>query len=186
MERIEAVVENIADGFLVFDRDWNVSYANSEVSRMLGEMVRQLIADRPAMEGAGARAQYRQLRFLVQEQEPGDPGTPALVMDRWLELRGYPSAEGWSVYLHDATERKRLEERIRTSSLLDELTGLYNRRGFLTLAEQHLKLAERTGRGVLLMFADLDRFKDVNDTHGHQEGDRALVEVSRTLRQVFR
>jgi diguanylate cyclase (GGDEF)-like protein len=185
-DRIESLVENIADGFLVFDSDWNLSYANHEAARLLGGTIHSMVTGAAGPDGVTEGAQYRQLRVTVQEHDPADPAAPSLLLDRWIELRGYPSADGWSVYLHDATERKRLEERIRTSSLLDELTGLYNRRGFLTLAEQHLKLAERTGRSVLLIFADLDDFKAVNDTHGHPEGDRALVEVARTLRQVFR
>jgi diguanylate cyclase (GGDEF)-like protein len=185
-DRVQAVLENMADGFVVFDDQWSLSYANVGAGRALGQTFRHLVA------GAGGRgiqeggAQARQFRVVVHEHDPADPSAPAVVLDRWIELRSYPTDTGHAVYLHDATERKRLEERIRTSSLLDDLTGLHNRRGFLTLAEQHLKLAERTGRNVLLIFADLDNFKSINDEYGHQEGDRAIVTTARTLRQVFR
>lgn len=184
-DRVQAVLENMADGFVVFDGGWSLGYANSGASRALGQTFRHLVAgaDGRGLEGS---AQARQFRVVVHEHDPADPSAPAVVLDRWIELRSYRTDAGHAVYLHDATERKRLEERIRTSSLLDDLTGLYNRRGFLTLAEQHLKLAERTGRNVLLIFADLDNFKSINDEHGHQEGDRALVATARTLRQVFR
>jgi two-component system cell cycle response regulator len=70
--------------------------------------------------------------------------------------------------------------------LTDELTGLYNRRGFLALAEQHLKLARRTGRALLLVYADLDSLKQINDTFGHHEGDLALQATAKILRQSFR
>jgi diguanylate cyclase (GGDEF)-like protein/PAS domain S-box-containing protein len=86
----------------------------------------------------------------------------------------------------DITERKRTEETLRSLSLLDDLTGLYNRRGFLTLAEQQLRLAQRTGRGFALVFADLDGLKRINDTYGHQEGDHALIKTADILRQSFR
>jgi diguanylate cyclase (GGDEF)-like protein len=71
-------------------------------------------------------------------------------------------------------------------SIIDDLTGLYNRRGFLTLAQQQMKLTERTKKGMLLFFVDLDKMKQINDTLGHQEGDKALVEIATTLKEVFR
>ncbi|MCX7766224.1 MAG: diguanylate cyclase, partial [Candidatus Sumerlaeia bacterium] len=88
--------------------------------------------------------------------------------------------------IEDITERKWLEEELRALSLNDALTGLYNRRGFFTLAEQQLKIAQRTRQGLLLMFADLDGLKWINDHLGHQEGDRALVTVAKILKECFR
>lgn len=85
-----------------------------------------------------------------------------------------------------AVERHRLRAELRAMSLTDPLTGLYNRRGFFTLAEQQLRMASRTGRGLLLFFADMDGLKQINDTVGHAEGDRALQEVAAVLRQTFR
>ncbi len=86
----------------------------------------------------------------------------------------------------DITERKSLEQRLRRMSVMDELTGLYNRRGFFSLAQRQLKLAERAGAEMILFFADLDRMKWINDTYGHQEGDRALVETASILKEAFR
>jgi diguanylate cyclase (GGDEF)-like protein len=88
--------------------------------------------------------------------------------------------------IRHAIARQQLHEILRGLALRDELTGLYNRRGFVTLAEQHLKLARRNGRGALLVFADVDGFKRVNDRFGHAEGDRALVAVAQVLRSAFR
>lgn len=78
--------------------------------------------------------------------------------------------------------RRKLEEALVT----DELTGIYNRRGFLTVAEQQLKMARRLKKGVLLLSADLDDLKDINDTLGHKEGDLALVETAKILKKSFR
>ncbi len=86
-------------------------------------------------------------------------------------------------YLRD---RQRVLEELRTLSLSDELTGLYNRRGFFILAEQQIKIAARTRRGMLLVSADLDGLKGINDRFGHHEGDRALVDAAQILRQSFR
>ncbi|MBI4633800.1 MAG: sensor domain-containing diguanylate cyclase [Deltaproteobacteria bacterium] len=86
----------------------------------------------------------------------------------------------------DITQRKKMEAEILALSITDQLTGLHNRRGFLSLAEQQLKLANRNKRGLLLFFADVDGLKWINDTLGHEEGDRALVEAAITLRETFR
>jgi diguanylate cyclase (GGDEF)-like protein len=85
-----------------------------------------------------------------------------------------------------AIERHRLLSALRSLSLIDDLTGLYNRRGFLDLGEHHLKLARRSGRPLTLFYLDLDQFKSINDSFGHHVGDRGLVRVADLLRQTFR
>jgi diguanylate cyclase (GGDEF)-like protein/PAS domain S-box-containing protein len=90
------------------------------------------------------------------------------------------------VVVEDITERKRMEAEILALSITDQLTGLHNRRGFLSLAAQQLKLAVRNTSGTLLFFADLDGLKRINDTLGHEEGDRALIEAATVLKENFR
>ncbi len=85
-----------------------------------------------------------------------------------------------------AIERNRMRQELRSLSLVDELTGLYNRRGFSVLAEQQLKIARRTRRGFLIFFLDLDGLKQINDTHGHAEGDRAIAKAAAIIREAFR
>jgi len=85
-----------------------------------------------------------------------------------------------------AIKRKRLEEEIRSLSLTDELTGLYNRRGFTLLAEQEVKQARREKRTMLLFFGDIDNLKAINDALGHAQGDLALKEISTILKETFR
>ena len=85
--------------------------------------------------------------------------------------------------------QKRFEERERTlerTSVEDHLTGLYNRRGFIALVEQQLKIAKRNGKKSFLIFSDLDRLKPINDAFGHQTGDRAIVDAARILKKTFR
>jgi len=86
----------------------------------------------------------------------------------------------------DISELKSMEEKLRTLSLADELTGLYNRRGFFTLVEQLLKLSKRQKMGIFMLYADVDNLKDINDTFGHQEGDLALIEIAGILKKDFR
>jgi diguanylate cyclase (GGDEF)-like protein len=88
--------------------------------------------------------------------------------------------------LRYAIERHRVSTALQGQLLLDELTGLYNRRGFTTLAAQDVRVARRGKQDLLLAFADLDDLKIINDTLGHAEGDRALRDVAGILRSTFR
>jgi diguanylate cyclase (GGDEF)-like protein/PAS domain S-box-containing protein len=106
-----------------------------------------------------------------------------VVNSRLISWEGRPATLN---FLSDITDRKRLEEKLRTMSIMDDLTGLYNRRGFLTLFQQQVKVADRTKKNMLLFFADLDKMKQINDTLGHQEGDKALIDIATILKEVFR
>lgn len=85
-----------------------------------------------------------------------------------------------------AVERHRLLAQIRALSTTDELTGLHNRRGFFTLARQQFRVSARGRREMVLLFADLDGMKQINDRLGHRAGDRALQETALLLRHTFR
>jgi len=85
-----------------------------------------------------------------------------------------------------AIERHRMQMALRSQSLIDDLTGLYNRRGFLTLAEQQIKLSRRSKRGFFLVFVDLDGLKQINDSFGHLQGDAALIKTAGILKRTFR
>ena len=85
-----------------------------------------------------------------------------------------------------AIERHRNILELKRLSFLDELTGLLNRRGFLNMAEHHLKIADRTNREMLLFFADMDGLKQINDTFGHHYGDHALRAIASILETTFR
>jgi diguanylate cyclase (GGDEF)-like protein len=84
-----------------------------------------------------------------------------------------------------AIGRQRHLEQVHSISTIDELTGLYNRRGFLTNAGQRIKTADQTGQTLLLVFADVDGLKIINDTLGHHLGDLALMETAHILREAF-
>lgn len=85
-----------------------------------------------------------------------------------------------------AIERHRTRSMLQNLSLSDELTGLLNRRGFLSLAPKHVKIAERANWELLVFFIDLDELKAINDNYGHPEGDKALRTVATVLRETFR
>jgi diguanylate cyclase (GGDEF)-like protein len=93
----------------------------------------------------------------------------------------------------DITERKKIEDALMESekklqvlSITDELTGLSNRRGFFTLAEQQLKQSIRDKKGIYLVLADVDYLKMINDNLGHHEGDVVLIKTANILKESFR
>ena len=86
----------------------------------------------------------------------------------------------------DGGERRFLEEQLAELALVDDVTGLHNRRSFILLAEQELKEAVRAGRPTIALFLDVDGLKAINDNHGHQEGNRALRLVAAALRAACR
>jgi diguanylate cyclase (GGDEF)-like protein/PAS domain S-box-containing protein len=111
---------------------------------------------------------------------------------RWLQTHKIPLRDeaghltGIIGFAIDITDRRRAEESVRALSLVDELTGLSNRRGFFALAGQQLKIAARSKTRLLLIFADVDELKIVNDTAGHAAGDQLLRDAGRLFRETFR
>lgn len=88
--------------------------------------------------------------------------------------------------IRDITRRKQLEGQLQYLAVRDELTGLYNRRGFIDIAEQQIKLSRRTKNYAAVTFIDLDGMKQINDEFGHSEGDRALGDMANILKDTFR
>ena len=92
---------------------------------------------------------------------------------------------GISTSARDISERKKAEE-LRRLALLDELTGLNNRRGFLLLADHQMSVAKRDKKPLALLFIDLNNLKTINDNFGHREGDRAIADAATILKETFR
>lgn len=101
-----------------------------------------------------------------------------------------PDAQTLRVAMHPAVwgavKQVLLDRELRYLALTDDLTCLYNRRGFFAAATQQLKLALRKGKGMLMLFCDVDNLKKINDSYGHREGDLALVRTADALEEAFR
>ena len=111
---------------------------------------------------------------------------------RWVEERAEFEFDAQGAPLHavgtvqDITERKAAQQQIERLAFYDPLTGLPNRTLFMDRLQHELAAAERRGQQLSLMFLDLDRFKEINDTLGHEVGDRVLQEVAHRYRQALR
>ena len=101
-------------------------------------------------------------------------------------MKGQVTIESLARAIQYGVERHRLLASIRGLSLVDDLTGLYNRRGFLSLGTSHLLLSQRGCRRFVMLYADLDGLKEINDTFGHREGDVAIIKAAEILRRTFR
>jgi len=198
-DRLRQVGENAREWIWEIDARGIYVYAGPVVEQILGYPPDELVGtkhfydlfdpeDRRELKRQAARifAAKQPFREFVHRSVRKDGKTVWLstsgvpVLDSEGEILGYRGVDT------DITENKRMEQKLRALSLHDDLTGLYNRRGFFTVAEQQLKMANRNRLRMLLLFADVDNMKWINDTLGHSCGDSALIDVAYALRRTFR
>ncbi|HJR63684.1 MAG TPA: PAS domain S-box protein [Gemmatimonadaceae bacterium] len=195
--RLTAILELTPDVVGIATLDGNVEYLNRAGRSLLGiadgESARLSTGDlQPqfAQGGALEHAMRRAIRDGVWRGETYIRKRDGREIPVEQIIISHRSASGEVEYvstiIRDIIERKQTEATLRGLALVDELTGLYNRRGFATLAEQEWKRARREGWPLLVLYMDLDEFKGINDTFGHAEGDLTLKAVAGILRATFR
>lgn len=197
---LQGVVKNLPNGaVLLFDHDLRYLMADGEAllasvgfsrEALIGHTLPEVASpqSRPVVEAAYRAALAGQTQAL---DIPRGDKVYALTIVPVRDERGAVTAGLALVY--DVTNHKRNEalarkevNEVRSLSVKDELTGLYNRRGFLQLASERLAFAARMGRPALLFFVDLNGMKQINDRLGHEQGDRALIETADVLRATCR
>jgi diguanylate cyclase (GGDEF)-like protein/PAS domain S-box-containing protein len=169
-----------------------VLYANANFSELIGQLHEQSI-------GVDVRQFYenqREFDYILEQLGNGNSVSNKLVkLSSGIEVKWALTSfiamefEGESAYLaliYDITDRKKLEEQVEYLSLHDILTGLPNRRMLNDRLHQAMALNVREGTYGAVMFMDLDKFKLINDQHGHAAGDLLLIEVSRRIRSCLR
>jgi len=191
----DSTVQTMTEGLVLTDAEGRFTFVNPAAARMLGYAPGEMI-DQPVISfvpkdhhDTVRRADEKRLKGISDRYE-----LDFLHRDgsrRTFLVSGGPRVQaarfgGTMAVLTDISDRKRMEEEIRALSLHDELTGLCNRRGFLTLSELALKTASRLKKPIALIYLDVDDLKTINDSGGHKTGDRALVEIAFILRQSFR
>ncbi len=193
-EKYRSLVESTDDSIYVIDRDYRYLFINKKHRRRMGvndvEYVGKSYGDfhsnaitaefKKIVEEVVARGESMRVDHLSER----DGEHYLLTLSPVRNADGSISAV--TVVSKSVTEMKRMEQELRELSLTDELTGLYNRRGFFTLAEQHTRMANRNKNRVYILYADMDNLKVINDTYGHHEGDAALVMTAQILKSSFR
>jgi diguanylate cyclase (GGDEF)-like protein/PAS domain S-box-containing protein len=187
-ERTVRILENMTDGFVAIDRGWHFTQLNAPAERLLRQPRDQLVGkdSRALLSDHDAGPFFEHYRQALETGQPAVFEAHSELGDGWYQVHVYPSPEGLSIFFRDITERRKHEDALHSISLKDELTGLYNRRGFLTLAEQQCRISERSLRYFILVFMDLDGLKQINDSLGHGAGDLAIREAAAVLRSTFR
>ncbi len=168
------------------------SYVSGSVTEMLGRRESEVLGpgfarfvhegDRAALDEACANGQAHELKFRLQNRFGEWRQLEAHVSD----LRADRHIRGIVLNARDVTERVRLEQELMHQAFHDGLTGLANRALFRDRLDQSLSRSARTGESLAVLFVDLDGFKQVNDTLGHDAGDQLLEEVSRRFTTAIR
>ena len=168
------------------------SYVSSSVTEMLGRPESEVLGhgfarfvhvdDREALDVACANGQAHELVFRLQNKFGEWRQLEAHVSD----LRADRHVRGIVLNARDVTERVRLEQELTHQAFHDGLTGLANRALFRDRLDQSLSRSARTGESLAVLFVDLDGFKQVNDTLGHDAGDQLLEEVARRFTTAIR
>jgi diguanylate cyclase (GGDEF)-like protein len=179
---LEAVLNGMEEYVVLMRPDGSTQAMNESAVR-----VQHLAADVPVEERPLGRAlRGEEVRQVELEVRPPDGEA------RWHSINANPIRDAAGAIVgavavgRDVTELKQLHDRLESLSLTDDLTGLYNRRGFVRLGAPQLRLAERKHRPLMLFFADVDGLKAINDKLGHEVGDDAIVQAARLLERVFR
>jgi diguanylate cyclase len=199
-QRFRQLVDTSTEAFITMDAEGRITEWNRQAERTFGwsrdEALGRRLAD-TIIPPSFREAHNNGLAHYLATGEGPVLGQRLELEGRHREGREFPvEFTVWALVsgpdlsfnalLHDISERRHLEEELWELALVDDLTGLHNRRSFMLLAEQALKEAARAHRPVFALFLDVDHLKAINDTYGHAQGDRALCLVAEALQVACR
>lgn len=172
-----SIIDSSSDSIVIVDGDGTICFVNPAAETLFGRSAEKLLGS--------------PFGFLITSDESIEieilhpDFANAVVEMRTTEIfwDGKPAC---MASLRDITERSIQHSRVKTESLTDSLTNLYNRRAFFNIGEHHLKLLQRTNTCLTILYLDLDGLKQINDQHGHSAGDQALQATASILKSAFR
>lgn len=199
-QRLALITSNIADGVYVMDKAGQITFSNHRATEILGYSQEELngtiahdlfhrhdggnhtlLEDCPIYQVIQTRGRYE-----GEEQFANKAGNLLTVQVASQPMLKSGRVVGSVTVFRDITEQKLLEEQLRLMSITDPLTGVYNRRFLQETLLKELYRAERHGDSFSLIMLDLDHFKRINDSYGHEAGDRVLRHVVALMRKRIR
>ncbi len=175
-ENFHNVVQKNRTGILLVDEQGDILFANPAVESLLGRSSQELVGSQFGIPAVGGKTEMNILR----------PGHHQGVAEMTMSETLWQGRTAYLLMLHDITEHKENEARIKHLAYHDNLTGLPNRALFAGRFNQAILRARRNNTKVALLFMDLDRFKEVNDTLGHKTGDLLLKATATRLSESVR
>lgn len=197
--RIKSILNTVSEGIITFDSEGKVQTFNPAAEKVFGCPATEIIGQHVVE--LFPRKRHEKFRRIFDRKVAHGQSN---MMGKPMELNGYNRQKGkfpmeitisstqvgqeriFTAVLRDITERLQTVERIRHLAHHDTLTGLPNRHLFTDRLHHAIKLAHRYDRALVLMFIDLDKFKPINDTLGHEAGDVVLIEVAQRFRKMIR
>jgi len=197
--RIKSILNTVSEGIITFSSNGIVQTFNPAAEKVFGCSATDVVAKHVVE--LMPRDKHEKFRRIFERKIAHGKSN---MMGKPMEFQGYNRQKGkfpmeitissmqvgheriFTAVLRDITERIQTVERIRHLAHHDTLTGLPNRHLFTDRLHHAIKLSRRYDRALVLMFIDLDKFKPINDTLGHEAGDVVLIEVARRFREMIR
>jgi len=200
---VESVLEAVTDAVVVTTAEYVdapgpvILYANTAFLAQSGYALQEVLGHSPRLlQGADSDPASRsRLRDALRKTEAVRMELPNTAKDGttyWVEIDLVPLVDGksevsqWVSVQRNISERRSTEQALAEQALHDPVTGLPNRFALHSRIEQALQRLHRREGQMAVLFCDLNRFKEVNDMHGHQMGDQLLVEIAARLREALR
>ncbi|MGH8204546.1 MAG: putative bifunctional diguanylate cyclase/phosphodiesterase, partial [Steroidobacteraceae bacterium] len=195
--RFNALIRNTADVIAIVTTDGTITYVTPTAERIFGFLAQDLIGQRlEELVAFDDRAHLREFlarslasagsSAFMEARVPRGDERQRVVEIHGTNMESEPAIGGRLLNLRDTTDRKGMEEQLKRMALHDPLTLLANRSLFRDRVEHAVAVSKRNGRGVAVMFVDLDNFKRINDSLGHAMGDRVLHKSAQRLVKATR
>lgn len=199
-ERLQGIIGLAQDAILTTDANLNITLFNRAAESLfgyhaddiLGRPLSLLIPERFRPDHEVHIADFSvaeiQARVMTSRREVLGLTSGGREFPAEVSIAKLHHAHGllFTAVIRDVSERRRAESELRRMATTDPLTGLNNRRRFMELAEVEMARLRRYGRAVSVLMLDIDRFKAINDTHGHAVGDHVLVRLAEVCRGELR
>lgn len=184
-ENLDLALAHMANALCLFDEEDHLILYNGRLNEVLGidpanDLTEKTLEELCLFNPADAKGRYQQYRALIESG--GGEVTTLLPSGKYIRTTYTPTHTGaYVMTAEDVTARIHSEEQITHLARHDPLTGLPNRRQFIEVLDTTIERADALGTNVAVIGIDLDRFKDINDTHGHSAGDEVLCVLAQRM-----